>query len=66
MGSACVFDKPERLSALSGVIEPGTFGRKIAGGPGITLRERPNLSIIQVAAYADTAEETGADRKSVV
>jgi len=60
MGSACVFDKPERLSALSGVIEPGTFGRKIAGGPGITLRERPNLSIIQVAAYTDTAEETGA------
>ncbi len=52
-------DKPERLSALHGVVEPGTFGAKIAGGPGITLRERPNLSIIQVAAYPDTAEKTG-------
>ena len=53
-----MFDEPGRLSALNGVVEPGTFGRKIAGGPGITLRERPNLSIIQVAAYADTAEKT--------
>ncbi len=38
---------------------PGTYGRKIAGGPGIALRQRPNLSIIQVAAYADTADITG-------
>ncbi len=52
-------DKPERLSALNGVVEPGTYGRKSAGGPGITLRERPNLSIIQVAAYADTTEKAG-------
>ena len=55
-----MFDKPERLSALNGVVEPGTHGRDIAGGPGIILCERPNLSIIQVAAYADTAEEAGA------
>ena len=54
-----MFDKPERLSALNGVVEPGTYGRKIAGGPGITLRERPNLSIVQVAAYPDTAERAG-------
>ncbi len=53
-------DKPERLSALKGVVKPGTYGRELAGGPGITLCERPNLTIIQVAAYADTAEETGA------
>ena len=53
-------DQPERLSALSGVIEPGSYGRKTAGGPGITLCERPNLSIVQVAAYADTAEKTRA------
>ena len=52
-------DRPERLSALVGVVEPGTFGAKPAGGPGITLRERPNLSIVQVAAYPDTAEKTG-------
>ena len=52
-------DKPERLSALNGAVKPGTFGRELAGGPGITLCERPYLSIIQVAAYADTAEETG-------
>ncbi len=31
----------------------------MACGPGITLCERPNLSIIQVAAYPDTAENTG-------
>ncbi len=54
-----MFDKPERLSALNGVVEPGTYGREIAGGPGITLCERPNLSIIQVAAYPDTAEKAG-------
>ncbi len=54
-----MFDNPERRSALHGIIEQGTYGRKIAGGPSITLRERPNLSIIQVAAYADTAEITG-------
>ena len=53
-----MFDEPERRSALNGVIEPGTFGRQVAGGPGITLSERRNLSIIQVAAYADTAEAT--------
>ncbi len=61
-----MFDNPERRSALNGVIEPGTYGRKIAGGPSITLRERPNLSIIQVAAYADTAEKTGTVIKSLV
>ena len=60
MGSACVIDKPERLSALNGVAKPGTYGRKTAGGPGIALCERPNLSIIQIAAYADTAEHTRA------
>ena len=54
-----MFDYPGRLSALNGVVEPGNYGRKSAGGPGITLRERPNLSIIQVAAYADTAEKAG-------
>ncbi len=53
-----MFDKPERLSALHGLVIPGTYGLEIAGGPGIALCERPNLSIIQVAAYADTAEET--------
>jgi sarcosine oxidase subunit gamma len=61
-----VFDKPERLSALNGVVEPGTYGRKTVGGPGITLRERPNLSIIQVAAYADTADETGAVIQDII
>ena len=55
-----MFDKPERLSALNGVVKSGIFGRELAGGPGITLAERPYLSIIQVAAYADTAGETGA------
>ncbi len=54
-----MFDKPERRSALNGVVEPGTYGRKVAGGPGIILRERPNLSIIQVAAYPDTGEKAG-------
>ena len=53
-------DQPERLSALNGLVKPGIFGREIAGGPGITLSERPYLSIIQVAAYAETAVETGA------
>ena len=53
-------DDPQRRSALKGVANPGTFGARIAGGPGITLRERLSLSIIQVAAYADTAEATGA------
>ena len=48
-------DEPQRLSALKGVLEPGTFG---AQTPGITLCERRNLSIIQVAAYADTAQST--------
>ncbi len=66
MGSACVFDKPERRSALHGVVEPGTYGREIAGGPGITLCERPNLSIIHVAAYADTAEKAGTVIQSLV
>ena len=61
-----MFDKPERLSALNGVVEPGTYGRKIAGGPGITLRERPNLSIIHVAAYSDTAEKAGNVIRSLV
>jgi hypothetical protein len=61
-----VFDKPERRSALHGVVEPGTYGREIAGGPGITLCERPNLSIIQVAAYPDTAEKTGNVIRSLV
>ena len=61
-----MFDQPERRSALNGVVEPGTYGRKIAGGPGITLRERPNLSIIQVAAYPDTAEKTGTVIRSLV
>ena len=61
-----MFDEPERHSALKGVVEPGTYGRKIAGGPGITLRERPNLSIVQVAAYPDTAEKTGNVIKSLI
>lgn len=61
-----MFDKPERLSALKGVVEPGTYGRKIAGGPGIALCERPNLSIVQVAAYPDTAENTGRVIKSLI
>ena len=61
-----MFDNPERRSALNGVVEPGTYGRKIAGGPGVNLRERPNLSIIQVAAYADTAETTGTVIQSLV
>ncbi len=61
-----MFDEPRRLSALKGVAEPGTYGREIAGGPGISLRERPNLSIIQVAAYADTAERTGAVIQSLI
>ena len=52
-------DKPHRLSALNGVLEAGTYGRKLVGGPGVVLRERPNLSITQVAAYGDTAEEAG-------
>ena len=59
-------DKPERQSALKGVVEPGTFGRELTGGPGITLCERPNLSIVQVAAYADTAEQTGTVIESLV
>ena len=53
-------DQPQRRSALKCVIKAGTYGREVAGGPGITLGERPNLSIVQVAAYADTAAETGA------
>ena len=53
-------DQPERLSALNGLVKPGIFGREIAGGPGITLSERPYLSIIQVAAYAETAGDPGA------
>ena len=61
-----MFDEPGRRSALNGVVEPGAYGRQIAGGPGITLRERPNLSIIQVAAYADTAEKTGTVIQSLV
>jgi sarcosine oxidase subunit gamma len=52
-----VSDKPHRRSALTGVLEAGTFGRKLEGGPGVILRERPNLSITQVAAYGPTAEE---------
>lgn len=50
-------DQPQRLSALHGVIEPGVFG---AEPPGIVLCERPNLSILQVAAYADTAPAVAA------
>ena len=61
-----MFDKPERRSALNGVVEPGTYGRKVAGGPGITLRERPNLSIVQVAAYPDTAEEAANVLQSLI
>ncbi len=61
-----MFDEPERHSALRSVIEPGSYGRKTAGGPGITLCERPNLSIVQVAAYADTAETTRAVIRSLV
>ena len=48
-------DEPQRLSALKGVLEPGIFGART---PGITLCERRNLSIVQVAAYADTAQTT--------
>ena len=54
------------LRRRNGVAEPGTYGRKVAGGPGITLRERPNLSIVQVAAYPDTAEETGNVIRSLI
>jgi sarcosine oxidase subunit gamma len=61
-----VFDEPERHSALRSVIEPGSYGRKSAGGPGIILCERPNLSIVQVAAYADTAERTRTVVQSLV
>ena len=52
-------DKPQRRSALAGVLEAGTYGRKLEGGPGVILRERPNLSITQVAAYGPTAEDAG-------
>lgn len=51
-------DTPTRFSPLNGFAVSGTFGRKFTGGPGIILCERPNLSIFQVAAYADTAEKT--------
>ena len=52
-------DKPHRRSALKGVLEAGTYGRELVGGPGVILRERPNLWITQVAAYGHTAEEAG-------
>ena len=40
-------DEPLRRSALHGLVNPGTYGRKVAGGPGIVLSERPFLSIVQ-------------------
>lgn len=51
---------PTRRSALEAGYKEGTFGRKLPGGPGITITERRNLSITQVAAFDDTADQTRA------
>ena len=45
---------PARRSALSTVYRPGRHGHP-DGEPGIRVRERRNLEIVQVAAYPDTA-----------
>lgn len=48
----------ERISALAGHVIPGRFGRD--GETGVTLREVPNLALVQVAAWPDTLAATGA------
>lgn len=57
---------PSRRSALEAGYKEGTFGRKLPGGPGITVTERRNLSITQVAAFDDTADKTRATIEKIV
>lgn len=45
---------PMRRSALTTVYRPGRYGEP-QGEPGIRVRERRDLEIVQVAAYPDTA-----------
>jgi sarcosine oxidase subunit gamma len=47
----------QRRSALANVYQVGRFGAT-QPSPGITVQQQQNLSIIQVAAYPDTAHKT--------
>ena len=49
----------ERLSGLAETYAPGVFGRSAAGDPGVRLREIQALRIFQIAAWPETAAETG-------
>ena len=49
--------EPARRSALAGVIEPGLHGRTDFRGPGITLRERHPLSLVEIAASSGEIAE---------
>ena len=42
-------EMPSRRSSLTGVLEPGVFGA--AGEPGVTITERRNLTIVEVAVF---------------
>jgi len=47
----------ERISALAGHVNPGRFGTD--GEVGVTVREVPNLELMQVAAWPDTLATVG-------
>ncbi len=44
-----MLEKPSRRSPLTGVLEPGIFGA--AGEPGVTITERRDLTIVEVAVF---------------
>ena len=57
----------ERTSALAGVYKTGKFGvLGIKDSVGVTLQDVPGLVLYQVAAWADTVEEVGADAAGAV
>jgi len=54
----------QRQCALAAVYQAGRFGQAVPT-PGITVQQLQGLSIIQVAAYPDTASKTGQIIQSV-